>query len=1078
MQKQFIPKRKDRQAAPLSFAQQRLWFLDQLEPNSPRYNVSRALRLRGELDLKVLQKAIDAIVSRHETLRSNFREVDGLPTLITRPSMKTPMTFVDLSDQPTDCRENTLIATLNELVLRPYNLSTDSMLRASLVRLTQHDHVLLLVLPHITSDGWSMVILCQELMAHYDSLLRGQPCPLPDLPIQYADYAFWQREWLQGEVLGRQLSYWSRTLAKVSDLNLPTDRSRPALPSCRNGAQSAKYPQKLSDQLNDLARTERATLFITLLAAFNALLYRYSGQNDIAIGCPIANRRYVELERLIGFFANTLVFRNSLSGDPTFRDLIARVREVALGAYEHQDVPFEKLVDELQPDRDLSRNPLFQVIFQLRNFPSQLVQPAHITVEPFELHSGIAKFDLSLAMTNEVDGLKAEFEYNPDLFESSTITRMLGHFQTLLAGIVANPDQAISELPLLSEAEKHQLLVEWNDTKTDYPEDRCIHQLFEAQVEKTPDAIAVVFQDQQLTYRELNRRANQLAHFLRKRGVGPETLVALCVERSLEMVVGLLAILKAGGAYVPMDPDYPCDRLDFMLRDTQAAVLLIQERLYRRLPVYPGQRVCFDQDRETVSRENGENLSQNICAQNLAYVIYTSGSTGKPKGVMIEHRSAVAFLRWAHDVFKDEDLAGVLASTSICFDLSVFELFAPLTSGGRIILVENALALGLLNLAVEPTLINTVPSVVAELLRLKKLPPTIRTVNLAGEPLKASLVEAIFQHTAALQVYDLYGPTETTTYSTYARRTVGGIQTIGRPITNTKIYILDSYLNAVPVGVPGELYIGGAGLARGYLNRPDLTAEKFVPHRFSNEAGARLYRTGDFARYLPDGSIEYLGRMDNQVKIRGHRIELGEIESVLGQHPSVRESVILAREDSPGDRRLVGYVVARPEASFDAAEVRKYLKQKLPEPMIPSALVLLDELPLTPNGKVDRRGLPAAGQNRAESDKTFTAPRTPVEEVLASDWSEVLKVDKVGTHDNFFDLGGNSLLAVQIVSRIRSAFSIEFPLRSLFEIPTIAEMAAMIEQNQGKRASDPELAQILREVEAMTEEEAQKIVAK
>ena len=1078
MQKQFIPKRKDHQSAPLSFAQQRLWFLDQLEPNSPRYNVSRALRLKGELKLTVLQEALDAIVSRHEALRSNFREVDGLPLLLVSPSMKSPMTFFDLSGQPTVSRETTLIATLNDEVLRPYNLSTDVMLRTSLVRVTQHDHILLLVLPHITSDGWSMVILCQELMALYDSLLHDQPCPLPDLPIQYADYAVWQREWLQGELLDRQLSYWSRTLAEISDLNLPTDRSRPALPSCRNGAQTAKYPQHLTNQLNNLARTERATLFITLLAAFNALLYRYTGQNDIAVGCPIANRRYVELERLIGFFANTLVFRNSLSGNPTFRELIARVREVALGAYEHQDVPFEKLVDELQPDRDLSRNPLFQVTFQLRNFPRQLVQPLEITAEPFELRSGIAKFDLSLAMTDDEDGLKTEIEYNPDLFEPATITRILGHFQTLLAGIVANPDQPISQLPLLTGAEKHQLLIEWNDTKADYPQNKCIHQLFESQVEKTPDAIAIVFAKRQLTYRELNRRANQLAHYLQKRGVGPDTLVAVFVERSLEMVVGLLAILKAGGAYVPMDPDYPSDRLEFMLRDTQAPVLLTQERLYQYLPVYSRQRVCFDQDRDMIDRESGENLDQNISIQSLAYVIYTSGSTGNPKGVMIEHRSAVAFLSWAHDVFTDEDLAGVLASTSICFDLSVFELFAPLTSGGRVILVENALALGQTDHAVEPTLINTVPSVMAELLLLRKLPRSIRTVNLAGEPLTTSLVEATFENTSALQVYDLYGPSETTTYSTHARRAVGGIQTIGRPISNTQVYILDSYLNVVPVGVSGELYVGGAGLARGYLNRPELTAEKFVPHPFSDNAADRLYRTGDLARYLSDGNIEYLGRLDNQVKIRGYRIELGEIEAVLGQHPSVRESVIVVREDSPGDRRLVGFVVARSEASFDASEVRKYLKQKLPEYMIPSALVLLAALPLTPNGKLDRNALPAPDQYGAEFDKTFIAPRTSIEETLASIWAEVLKLEKVGIHDNFFHLGGHSLLATQIVSRICNVFSIEFPLRTLFEIPTVAEIAAMIEQNQATRASDPELAQMLREVEAMTEEEAQKIVAK
>ncbi len=542
-------------------------------------------------------------------------------------------------------------------------------------------------------------------------------------------------------------------------------------------------------------------------------------------------------------------------------------------------MPFEKLVEELNPERSLSISPLFQVMFALQNTADHPLELEQIVVSPVGETSSIAKFDLTLTMAEKGGKLRGSINYNTDLFDSTTIDRMVGHFQTLLEGIVTNPEQRISEFPLLTESERHQLLIEWNDTKADYPQNECIHQLFESQVEKTPDAIAVVFAERQLTYRELNRRANQLAHYLQKRGVGPETLVAVFVERTLEMVVGLLAILKAGGAYVPMDPDYPSDRLEFMLRDTKAPVLLTQERLYQYLPVYPGQRVCFDQDRDMIGRESGENLDQKISVQSLAYVIYTSGSTGNPKGVMIEHRSAVAFLSWAHDVFTDEDLAGVLASTSICFDLSVFELFAPLTSGGRVFLVENALALGQTDHAVEPTLINTVPSVMAELLRLRKLPRSIRTVNLAGEPLTTSLVEATFQHTSALQVYDLYGPSETTTYSTHARRAVGGIQTIGRPIANTQVYILDSYLNAVPVGVSGELYIGGAGLARGYLNRPEVTAEKFVPHPFSDNAAARLYRTGDLARYLPDGSIEYLGRMDNQVKIRGYRIELGRDRS-------------------------------------------------------------------------------------------------------------------------------------------------------------------------------------------------------
>ena len=1059
MQKQFIPKRKDRQTAPLSFAQQRLWFLDQLEPNSPRYNVSRALRLRGDLNPTVLQEALDSIVSRHETLRSNFGERDGLPVQLIRSPMKTPMPFIDLSDQPAEDRETRLLVTLNEQVLRPYNLSTDSMLRASLVRVTPRDHVLLLVLPHITSDGWSMIILCRELIALYGSLARGQPCPLPDLPIQYADYAAWQREWLQGEVLDRQLSYWSRTLAEVSALDLPTDRSRPAMPSCRNGAQSAKYPQHLTDQLNGLARSERATLFITLLAAFNALLYRYTGQNDIAVGCPIANRQYVELEGLIGFFANTLVFRNSLSGNPTFRDLMAQVREVAIGAYEHQDVPIEKLVDELQPDRDLNRNPLFQVTFQLRNYPSDLVQLSELIIEPFELHSGIAKFDLSLAMSNEMDGLKAEIEYNPDLFESATINRILGHFQTLLEGIVSNPGQRIGELSLLTEPEQHQLSVQWNDTQQDYPKDQCIHQLFEAQVEGGPDTVAVVFEDQQLSYRQLNERANRLARYLKRQGVGADVRVGICVARSLDLIVGILGIVKSGGAYVALDLSYPQERLEFVLADAQVALLLTQEALFdaegltmegneRQFPGFDPRipRVCLDRDWQLIAKESAANLENSTGVDNLAYVIYTSGSTGQPKGVAIEHRNTVAFLSWVHSAFTKLELSGVLASTSICFDLSIFEIFAPLTCGGTLIMAENALALVTISTRSKVSLLNTVPSAINELLRLEAVPATVRVINLAGEPLRTDLVRRIYESTEVGKVHDLYGPSECTTYSTWTCRAADGPQTIGRPIANTQIFILDGQRHEVPIGVVGEIYIGGDGVARGYLNRPELTAERFIYHSFDGEPVRRLYRTGDLGRYLPDGNIEFLGRSDHQVKIRGYRIELGEIEFVLGQHPAIQEAVVLAREDSPGERRLVAYSVARVGDAPSAHELRGFLQHKLPEFMVPSVFMFLDALPLTPNGKLDRKALPVPDQRRPELEAAFVPPRNALEELLVNVWSEVLRAERIGVHDNFFELGGHSLLATQVISRIRGAFQVELPLRTFFETPTVAGFAERIEK--------------------------------
>ena len=1070
MQNQFIPRNKDRQCAPLSFAQEGLWFLDQLEPNSSRYNVSRALRLRGQLAIKAVQASLDAIVIRHEVLRTNFSAANGIPTQVIRQTSPVQLALIDLSGLPGREREEKLQSLFDEQVQRPFDLAADLMLRPCLIRLTESDHILLLVLPHITSDGWSTDILCSELLSLYEAFLGGNPSPLPKLPIQYADYAIWQREWLKGEVLQEQLSYWTKALSGVPLLDLTTDHPRSAALSSRNGSQSWKFSKALSEQLKALGQKRRTTFFMTLLAAFKTLLHRYTSQTDIVIAFPIANRRYVELEGLIGFFTNTLLIRTDVSDNPTFLELLAHVREGALGAYEHQDLPFEKLVQELKPERELGRNPLFQVMFQLRNYPSHPVRISNLTIEPFALNSGIAKFDLSLAMRDEADGLSADMDFNADLFDGATITRMFGHFQTLLQSILADPGRRLSELQLLTERERRQL-VDWNETRRDYPRDKCLQQLFEEQVERTPDAVAVVFGSEQLSYRELNFRANQLARYLRDRGVGPESLVGVCLNRSIEMIVCLLGVLKAGGAYVPLDPAYPMDRISFILEDTKAFSLLTEKRLIddlrpqtftndavdkenhqRKFSIDERgwKAICLDTDWREISRESRDNLQSQATAENLAYVIYTSGSTGTPKGVMIEHRNAVAFVSWAHSAFSKEDFAGVIASTSICFDLSVFELFAPLTSGGRVILVDNALALGQLDAAVAPTLINTVPSVMTELLGLKEFPPTIRTVNLAGEPLNTTLVTEIYQQTTAKHVYDLYGPSETTTYSTCALRMGDGVQTIGGPIANSQIYILDQRMNSVPVGIPGELYIGGDGVARGYINRPELTAEKFLANPFSAEEGGRLYKTGDLARYLPHGNIQFIGRVDNQVKIRGYRIELGEIEAVLTRHPQVGHAVVTVREDSPGDKRLVAYVVATEKEELQANELRQFLKTKLPDYMVPRAFVNLASLPLTATGKINRKALPAPDECALEAQEEFAAPRTPVEALLAQIWSEVLKLQRVGIHDNFFDLGGHSLLATQVISRIRDAFNLEIPLRTVFESPTIDELAVSVSHMREK----------------------------
>lgn len=1050
----FIPRRPDQEVMPLSFAQERFWFLNQLEPGNPAYNRPLAIFLTGSLNVPALEQSLSEILRRHDVLRATFFTVEGQPVQIINPAEPLKLLVVDLSEVLPTERESQIKGLATEEAKRPFDLTQGPLLRATLLRQDKKEHVLLLVTHHIMFDGWSANVLIREIAALYEAFSTGSSSPLPKLPIQYADFAHWQRQFIAGKVVETQLSYWQQQLdGSPPVLGLPTDHPRPPVQTFRGATQSLVCRKSLSESLKDLSRQEGVTLFMTLLAAFQTLLHRHTGQQDIIVGSPIAGRNWVETEGLIGAFINTLVLRTDLSDHPTFRELLLRVRDVALGAYAHQDLPFEKLVEELQPERDPSYTPLFQVMFQLRNVPKQAIEVQELRIDEFEFDSGIAPFDLTLEVVEKAEGLFCLFNYNTDLFDATTIQRMLGHFQTLLQGIVANPDQRLSSLPLLTKAERHQLLVEWNDTHADYPKDLCIHQLFEAQVERTPDAVAVVFEEHQLTYRELNARANQLAHYLRKRGVGPEVLVGICMERSLEMVVGLLGILKAGGAYVPLDPAYPKARLGFMLEDAEVSVLLTQERLLTRLPNDRARVVCLDTGWEAIVQQSEKNPISGVIVGNLAYIIYTSGSTGRPKGVAIEHCSTVALLGWTRKVFAPEHLVGVLASTSICFDLSVFELFVPLSWGGKVILTENLLQLPTLPVAADITLINTVPSAITELLRVGSIPASVCRVNLAGEPLQKSLVKQIYQQGSIQQVFDLYGPSEDTTYSTFALRSESGPDTIGRPIANTQIYLVDGRLEPVPIGVSGELCIGGDGLARGYLNRPELTAEKFIPDPFSEDPEARLYRTGDLARYLPDGNIEFLGRIDRQVKVRGFRIELEEIEAVLAQHPGVRETVVLAREDVPGDKRLVAYLVACQQPVLTPNNLRDFLREKLPEYMVPSVFVVLDAFPLTPNGKVDRRALPAPDNLRPNLETAYVAPRTEVERTIATLWGEVLRIEKVGTHDNFFDLGGHSLLLVKVHTKLQDFFDKEISIVDLFKYPTLNALAKFISEEKGDQSS-------------------------
>jgi amino acid adenylation domain-containing protein len=1049
-----------------SYAQQRLWFLDQLEPGNPLYNIPAVIRVGGPLSVPALERTLTKIVARHEALRTTFATLDSHPVQVIRPPFPVAVHVRDLSALPEAKRESEAMRLALAEAQRPFDLGRGPLLRAGLIRLGEMDHVFTLTLHHIVSDGWSMGVMIKEMVALYEAFVSARPSPLSELEIQYADYAVWQREWLEGEVLEGQLAYWKAQLSRPPALDLPTDKRRPPVQSFAGAVHITQISATLHEALKTLSQREGVTLFMTLLAALKVMLWRYSGQTDVIVGSPIAGRTRVETEPLIGLFLNTLALRTDLSGDPTFRELLARVREVTLGAYAHQDVPFERLVEELQPERSLSRAPLFQVMLMLQNTPAPDLAMAGLPLARVDVSSGTSKFDLTLLVEEGGGGIAIHWEYNTDLFEAGTIARMGGHFETLLESAVARPAERISLLPVLTQAERQQLLFDFNDTRRDYPEPRCIHELFEAQVERTPAAVALISDTgERLTYRELSEQADELAHHLMSLGVGPEVRVGVLLERSVALVISLLSVLKAGGAYVPLDPNYPRERVGFMVEDAGVAVLLTQTSLREKFHTSAARVVCLDDPDRAQSEATPDALPtaaksaddstaaatpDAATPDNLAYVIYTSGSTGRPKGVAITHRSVSTFLHWAHETFTQAELAGVLASTSVCFDLSVFELFAPLTCGGSVILAENALALPAHTAAAEVTLLNTVPSAMAELARAQSLPASVVTVNLAGEPLKSSLVEAVYEQETVKRVLNLYGPSEDTTYSTYVvvERGTDRAPTIGRPVANTQVYLLDGSLQLVPVGVAGELYLGGAGLARGYLNRPGLTAEKFVPDPFAAEAGRRLYRTGDVARYLAGGELEFLGRIDHQVKVRGFRIELGEVEAALIKHESVREAVVAARADDGGDQRLVAYVVGAGAGGpqLGVGELRNYLKARLPEYMIPSAFVFLDELPLTPNGKVDRKMLPQPDQSRPESGGHYVAPRTPVEEVLCGLWAEVLRVGRVGVEDNFFELGGHSLLATRLAARVREAFRVELPLRALFERQTVAGLAAEVER--------------------------------
>ena len=1063
----------DREQLPLSWAQERLWFLNQLEGDSATYNMPAAVKIAGDLDINALQQALSEIVHRHEILRTSIQTVNGTPIQVIHPQVTTSINVVDLQQLLAPERETLLEQQIQLEASIPFNLENAPLIRCSLLQISAREYVLLLTMHHIVSDGWSMGIFISELSSLYAAFCAGDPSPLPALPLQYADFAVWQKRWLSGVVLETQLNYWRSQLQGSPELlQLPTDRPRPVVQTYHGRTQSFELNQDLTQKLQSLSAESGTTLFMTMLAAFVTLLYRYSGQSDILVGTPIANRNRNEIESLIGFFVNTLVLRSNFENNPSFESLLAQVRETTLQAYEHQDVPFEQVVEALQPQRSLSHSPLFQVMFVLQNVPMTEFELPGVTLTQLDGDSTIAKFDLTLSMSETNRGLVGEWEYNTDLFDGSTIDRMATHFQNLLSAIVANPATTVGELPLLSAAERHQLLVEWNDTTAEYPIDKCIHQLFEEQVEKTPDAVAVVFGNQQLTYRELNQQANQLAHYLQTLGVRPEVLVGICVERSLEMVVGLLGILKAGGAYVPLDPNYPPERLSYMLADSGVEVLLTENKWTSQLLEPQVEIICLDSDREKITLYNQKNPTAVNQGENLAYIIYTSGSTGQAKGVMITHQALSRFTQKAIAEYEITARDSILQFASINFDVAVEEIYPCLCTGATLILRTNEMIANLETffsacVDLQLTVLNLPTAywhqLVADMANADvALPGFLRLVIVGGEKLLSASVRYWQQYVDKLgksdelrptfgdrlQLINAYGPTETTVSATLYRIPIH-ISTadevpIGSPLAGVKAYILDANQQPVPIGVPGELYIGGDGLARGYLNRPELTQEKFIPNPFSDQPSERLYKTGDLARYLIDGNIEYLGRIDNQVKIRGFRIELGEVEAVLTQHPAIRETVVIARENIALDKQLVAYVVPHQEPAPTNSDLRRFLKAQLPDYMMPSAFVVLEALPLTPNGKVDRRALPQP-ELRPELEPTFVAPQTPTEELVASIWEKVLRVSQVGINDNFFELGGHSLLATQLLLQVNDACRVELPLSKLFEAPTVASLSNYIE---------------------------------
>ena len=1048
---------------PLSFAQERMWVLNRMDPEGSPYRVELIFALRA--DVADLQRAWQALLARHEVLRTTYRlNDDGGLVQIIHEARRSELPVVDLSDVPEGERAREMRRRAREVVRMSFDLAQGPVWRILAFRLGDGLLGVVLCLHHIASDGWSINRLVSEFKVLCAGYGEGREPRLAPLPVQYADYAVWQRQWLRGERLERELAYWRERLSGMAPvLELPIDYPRPAVQTFNGAGHGLDLPRSLSESIIALGQRHRVTPFMTLLAVFKVLLYRYSGQSDIVVGVPIAGRDRAEVEHVQGLFLNTLLLRTEVSGDLRFSELLARVRETTLGAYAHQELPFEKLVEELHPQRDMSRNPLYQVTF---NKP--IVQPLNAETRQAGLEvsandivgmNADVQVDLSLTVHERSGRTTLGFGYSTALFRHETILRLAGHYERLLESIVADPGCRISELPLLSALEREQLLVDWNGAGEDYRV-VVVHELFEECAARAPGALAVESESGLVSYGELNDRANRLAHHLRGLGVGPDVLVGLCVERGVEMMVGILGIVKAGGAYVPLDPEYPAERLSFMLEDAEAPVMVTQAGVLERLPETAARIVCVDRDWPVIEACSGENPEGSASAASLAYMIYTSGSTGRPKGVPITHGNLCNLVHWHQQAYEVTAADRATQIASPAFDASVWEIWPYLTAGASVHIPEEATRVDparLVRWLIEQCITASfLPTPLAEAVLRETWPKdsALRVMLTGGDRLNQRPAQSL-----PFRLVNHYGPTENTVVSTCCEVQAGpglAAPPIGRPLPNTRAYVVDQHLQPVPIGVSGELLVGGAQLSAGYWNRPELTAEKFVADPFDATGAGRLYRTGDLVRWLPDGNLEFVGRMDNQVKVRGFRIELGEIEAVLNQQPQVREAVVVVREDVPGDKRLVAYVVVEGGGVELIERLREQLRASLPDYMMPSAFVTLEGLPLTPNGKVDRKALPAP--ERMVSEAAYVSPRTPTEEILAGIWAEVLKVERVGVHENFFELGGHSLLATQVVSRVRQACGVELPLREVFAGPTVAYLSASIErlmeEQRGQAVSD------------------------